>query len=196
MLLKLKQDAEQIISPCRPGHWLRILEVDLKALNGGKTDILSHELVLHADKFIAVDVWLIPRGEIRSVENTPLDFRKPVRIGARINDDHEQIRFGRGFDHTWVINGQGLKLTAKVYEPASGIEMTVHTTEPGVQFYSGNFLDGSLTGKNKVRYDQRTGFCLETQHFPDSPNKSNFPSVILRPGETYSTQTTYQFSVR
>jgi len=165
-------------------------------LNGGKTDILSHELVLHADKFIPVDESLIPTGEIRSVENTPLDFRKPTKIGERINAGHEQIKFGRGYDHTWVLNGQGMKLAAEVYEPASGIEMTVHTAEPGVQFYSGNFLDGSLTGKNNVRYNQRTGFCLETQHFPDSPNKSNFPSVVLEPGQTYSTQTTYKFAVR
>lgn len=165
-------------------------------LNSGKTDILSHELVLHADKFIVVDESLIPTGEIRSVANTPMDFRKATKIGERINADHEQIRFGRGYDHTWVINGQELKLAAEVYEPASGIEMTVHTTEPGVQFYSGNFLDGSLTGKSNVRYNQRMGFCLETQHFPDSPNKSNFPSVVLEPGQEYSTLTTYKFSVR
>ena len=165
-------------------------------LNGGKSDILSHELVLHADKFIAVDEALIPTGEIRSVENTPMDFRKPTRIGERINSDFEQIRFGRGYDHTWVINGEGLKRTADVYDPVSGIEMVVHTTEPGVQFYTGNFLDGSLTGKNNVVYKQRTGFCLETQHFPDSPNKRDFPSVVLEPGQTYSTLTTYKFSVR
>ena len=165
-------------------------------LNGGKSDILSHELVLHADKFIVVDEALIPTGEIRSVENTPMDFRKPTKIGERINSDYEQIRFGRGYDHTWVINGDGLKRTAEVYDPFSGIEMVVHTTEPGVQFYTGNFLDGSLTGRNNVVYKQRTGFCLETQHFPDSPNKSKFPSVVLEPGQTYSTLTTYKFSVR
>ena len=165
-------------------------------LNGGKSDILSHELVLHADKFIPVDETLIPTGEIRPVENTPMDFTKPTRIGERINSDYEQIRFGKGYDHCWVINGEGLKRAAEVYDPVSGIEMVMHTTEPGVQFYTGNFLDGSLTGKNKVVYKQRTGFCLETQHFPDSPNKSNFPSVVLEPGQTYSTQTTYKFSAR
>lgn len=165
-------------------------------LNGGRTDILGHELLLNADAFVVVDEKLIPTGEIRPVENTPMDFRKPVRIGERIDDDYEQLRFGLGYDHCWVINGRGMKFTAEVYEALTGIVMTVHTTEPGVQFYTGNFLDGSLTGKNNVVYKKRSGFCLETQHFPDSPNKSEFPSVVLSPGETYSTQTSYQFSVR
>jgi aldose 1-epimerase len=165
-------------------------------LNGGKSDILSHELILNADRFVAVDENLIPTGELKPVENTPFDFRKPVAIGARINANDQQIKFGKGYDHTWVINGEGLKKTAVVYEPSTGIEMTVYTTEPGVQFYTGNFLDGSLTGKNKVVYHQRTGFCLETQHFPDSPNQPKFPSVILNPGDTYETTTSYKFSVR
>lgn len=165
-------------------------------LNGGKTDILNHELLLNADEFVVVNEELIPTGEIRSVENTPLDFRKPVKIGKRIDDDYEQLRFGLGYDHCWVINGQGMKFTAEVYDSLTGIVMTLHTTEPGVQFYTGNFLDGSLTGKDNVAYKKRSGFCLETQHFPDSPNKSEFPSVVLSPGETYRTQTSYQFSVR
>lgn len=165
-------------------------------LNGGKTDILDHELLLNADAFVVVDEQLIPTGEIRSVENTPLDFRKPVKIGKRIDDDYEQLRLGRGYDHCFVINGQGLKFTAEVYDSLSGVVMTVHTTEPGVQLYTGNFLDGSLSGKDGVVYNKRTGFCLETQHFPDSPNRSEFPPVVLNPGETYQTQTTYQFSVR
>jgi len=165
-------------------------------LNGGHTDILSHELFLNADRFLPVDEGLIPTGDLKPVANTPLDFRSPVKIGDRIDAAHPQLQYGRGYDHCWVINGEGLKLTAEVYDPMSGIEMTVHTTEPGVQFYTGNFLDGSLTGKNKVVYKQRTGFCLETQHFPDSPNKNEFPSVVLSPGEIYATQTTYQFSVR
>lgn len=165
-------------------------------LNGSKGDILDHVMMINADKFVPVNEGLIPVGELRPVENTPMDFRKPTRIGERINADDEQIKFGRGYDHTWVLNGQGLKLTAEVYSPMSGIQMTVHTTEPGVQFYTGNFLDGSLTGKNNVVYNQRTGFCLETQHFPDSPNQKNFPSVVLNPGEKYATTTTYEFGVR
>ena len=165
-------------------------------LSGGKTDILSHEVALNADRFVPVDQSLIPTGELASVENTPLDFRTPEAIGTRINADHEQIRFGRGYDHCWVINGEGFRTAAVVYDPASGIEMTVRTTEPGVQFYTGNFLDGSLTGKNNVVYKQRMGFCLETQHFPDSPNQPAFPSVVLNPGETYTTRTEFGFEVR
>lgn len=163
---------------------------------GGKSDILSHEISLNADRFLPVDQGLIPTGEIRSVENTPLDFRTLARIGERINDSYDQIRIAKGYDHCWVLNGEGLKVAAEVFDPSSGIEMTVRTTEPGVQFYTGNFLNGSLTGKNSVVYNQRTGFCLETQHFPDSPNKSQFPSVVLKPGETYSSRTIYQFSTR
>lgn len=165
-------------------------------LNGGKADILAHEIAINADSFLAVDEALIPTGEIKPVANTPFDFRKPVAIGARINTQDEQIKFGKGYDHCWVINGEGLKQTAIVYDSISGIEMTVQTTEPGVQFYTGNFLNGSLTGKNNVVYKQRTGFCLETQHFPDSPNKKEFPSVVLEPGQTYKSTTSYRFSLR
>jgi len=165
-------------------------------LNGGKSDILSHELALNADRFVVIDQSLIPTGELRPVEGTPFDFRTPVAMGERINVKDQQIEYGRGYDHCWVINGEGLKPTAVVFDPLSGIEMTVQTTEPGVQFYTGNFLDGSLTGKNNVVYKQRTGFCLETQHFPDSPNKKQFPPVVLKPGDTYSSVTTFQFSVR
>jgi aldose 1-epimerase len=164
--------------------------------NGGKTGILDHEISLNADRFLPVNETLIPTGELRPVENTPFDFRTPVKIGERINANDEQVRFGKGYDHTWVLNGEGLKVAAEVYDSLSGIEMTVRTTEPGVQFYTGNFLDGTLTGKNNVDYHQRTGFCLETQHFPDSPNKASFPSVVLSPGETYTSQTSYQFSTR
>jgi len=162
-------------------------------LNGCQRDVLDHEISLNADKFVVVDETLIPTGEIRSVENTPFDFRTPVRIGERINDKDQQIQFGRGYDHCWVINGNGMRVAAEVYEPASGIEMTVMTTEPGVQFYTGNFLDCTLTGKNGVVYKQRMGFCLETEHFPDSPNQKEFPSVVLSPGDTYSSHTSYQF---
>lgn len=165
-------------------------------LNGGQDDVLDHEVSLNADHFLAVDETLIPTGRLEPVENTPLDFRTPVKIGERIDADHEQIRFGKGYDHCWVINGTGLKPTAEVYEATTGIEMMVYTTEPGVQFYTGNFLDGSLTGKRNTVYHRRTGFCLETQHFPDSPNRSDFPSVVLTPGETYQSQTIYRFEVR
>ena len=165
-------------------------------LNGCQRDVLDHEISLNADKFVVVDETLIPTGEIRSVENTPFDFRTPVKIGERINDKDQQIQFGRGYDHCWVINGNGMRVAAEVYEPASGIEMTVMTTEPGVQFYTGNFLDGTLTGKNGVVYKQRMGFCLETEHFPDSPNQEEFPSVVLNPGDTYSSHTSYQFEAR
>lgn len=162
-------------------------------LNGCKRDVLEHEISLNADKFVPVDEGLIPTGELRSVEDTPFDFRTPVKIGERINDKDQQIQFGRGYDHCWVINGSGMRVAAEVYDSMSGIEMTVRTTEPGVQFYTGNFLDGTLTGKNGVVYKQRMGFCLETEHFPDSPNQKEFPSVVLNPGDTYSTQTSYQF---
>lgn len=165
-------------------------------LNGGKTDILSHELALNADHFLPVDAGLIPTGELQPVANTPFDFRTPVRIGERIDAEDPQIGFGRGYDHTWVINGDGFRRAAVVYDSVSGLEMTLHTNEPGVQFYTGNFLDGTLTGKNSVVYKKRAGFCLETQHFPDSPNKRQFPSVVLKPGDTYSSRTSYQFSVR
>lgn len=164
--------------------------------NGGKGDILSHEVSLNADRFLPVDPTLIPTGELRPVENTPFDFRTPFAIGDRINSKDQQLEYAGGYDHCWVLNGQGMKPAAVVYDSASGIEMTVETTEPGIQFYTGNFLDGSLTGKNNVVYKKRTGFCLETEHFPDSPNHKDFPSVVLSPGETYSTQTSYHFEVR
>lgn len=163
---------------------------------GGKSDILRHQVSLHADRFLPVDETLIPIGALRPVENTPFDFKKPVAIGARINAENQQLHYAGGYDHCWVINGEGMRTAAVVFEPTSGIEMTVSTTEPGVQFYSGNFLDGSLTGKNHVVYTKRMGFCLETEHFPDSPNHPRFPSVVLNPGETYATRTAYHFGVR
>jgi aldose 1-epimerase len=140
---------------------------------------------------------LIPTGELRPVKNTPFDFTQPTAIGARINQKDEQLTLGHGYDHNFVIRrtGSGSELTARVLEPESGRVVEVYTTEPGVQFYSGNFLDGTLTGKNGHVYKQRYGFCLETQHFPDSPNQPSFPSTILRPGQTYRSRTVYKFSV-
>jgi aldose 1-epimerase len=165
----------------------------------GAGDILDHELMLKASHFTPVDSTLIPTGEIRNVEDTPFDFRTPTAIGARIGADDEQIGFGGGYDHNYVIDrgeGEGLALAARVYEPTSGRVMEVSTTEPGVQFYSGNFLDGTITGKGGHVYEHRTGLCLETQHYPDSPNKPDFPSTILQPGQEYSSRTVYKFSVK
>lgn len=167
-------------------------------LTGGRRNILGHELMLNADRFTPVDEGLIPTGELRPVEGTPMDFRKRTPIGARIDDDYEQLQFGGGYDHNWVLNkkGDAMTLAAEVYEPTTGRLMTVRTTEPGVQFYAGNFLDGTITGKDGVVYTHRYGFCLETQHYPDSPNKPDFPSTILRPGRVHKTTTVYAFSTR
>lgn len=164
----------------------------------GSGDILGHQLMLNSGAFTPVDRGSIPTGEIRSVEDTPMDFRKPAAVGERIGSDYEQLKFGNGYDHNWVINsGDDDKLipAATVYEPVSGRYMEVYTTEPGVQFYSGNFLN-NITGKSGRAYEPRSGLCLETQHYPDSPNKPEFPTVVLYPGETYSTTTVYKFSVR
>jgi aldose 1-epimerase len=161
-------------------------------------DILGHELMINPDRFTPVDEGLIPTGELRDVTGTPLDFRTATAIGARIDDDYEQLRFAGGYDHNWVLNDYdgSLRLVARAHEPTSGRVMEVYTTEPGMQFYSGNFLDGSNVGKGGVPYQHRTGFCLETQHFPDSPNHPEFPSTVLRPGEVYESTTIYRFSVR
>jgi aldose 1-epimerase len=161
-------------------------------------DILGHELTLFADAFTPVDAGLIPTGEVRSAAATPLDFSEPTAIGARIGEEDEQLRFGSGYDHNFVLSDYdgSLQLAARVYEPTNGRVMEVHTTQPGIQFYSRNFLDGSNLGKGGTPYRQRSGFCLETQHFPDSPNQSGFPSTVLRPGEQYATTTIYKFSTR
>jgi aldose 1-epimerase len=166
--------------------------------NGGASDILGHEVMIAADRFTPVDEGLIPTGELRSVEGTPLDFRQPVAIGARIDQDDEQMKFGGGYDHNWVLNNQDgtLALAARVHEPTTGRVMEVYTTEPGLQFYSGNFLDGSQLGKGGAAYEHRSGFCLETQHYPDSPNKPEFPSTVLEPGEVYTQTTIYKFSTK
>jgi|SRR5579859_1569071 len=162
----------------------------------GSGDILGHVLTVNSDKFTPVDSGLIPTGELRNVGGTPFDFRKPTAMGARINSDDEQIKLGGGYDHNFVLNrkaGDPISLAARVEEPKTGRVMEVWTTEPGVQFYTGNFLDGSLRGKG-VSYIKRSAFCLETQHFPDSPNKPEFPSTELKPGQRYHTTTIYKFS--
>jgi aldose 1-epimerase len=161
-------------------------------------DILGHQLTIAADSFTPVDSTLIPTGAIAPVTGTPFDFRAPVAVGARIEQPDEQLRRGQGYDHNFVLNrsGPGLVHAASVFEPTTGRVLDVFTTEPGVQFYSGNFLDGSITGKAGRVYGHRYGLCLETQHFPDSPNHPNFPSTILRPGDAYRSRTVFRFSTR
>ena len=159
----------------------------------GNGNILNEQLMINADKYTPVNSELIPTGQIKDVAGTPFDFRKPEAIGSRIDKVE-----GGGYDHNFVLNDQntGIRLAAKVYDPASKREMEVLTDEPGVQFYTGNFLDGSLTGKGGKKYDKHFAFCLETQHYPDSPNEPKFPSTVLNPGNTYSTTTIYKFSVK
>lgn len=166
----------------------------------GKGQILDHELTLRAKRYTPVDKNLIPTGQLPKVAGTPFDFTTSKAIGKDIGDDNEQLSFGGGYDHNWVLDKDGasdeLALAAEVYEPSSGRVLSVSTTEPGIQFYCGNFLDGRLTGKSGKKYVHRGGFCLETQHFPDSPNQPNFPSTILQPGEIYQTQTVFAFSTK
>jgi len=164
----------------------------------GEGDILQHQLQLNASRYTPVDDNLIPTGELAPGAGTPFDFRKPTAIGARIDNDNDQLKKGHGYDHNWVLDSGGKKLSeaAEVYEATTGRVMQVWTDQPGIQFYTGNFLDGTITGKGGKVYQKRSALCLETQHFPDSPNHPSFPSTELKPGQTYHTVTIYRFSAR
>jgi len=164
----------------------------------GVRDIYDHQLMINTDYFTPIDEGLITTGEIRLAKGTPMDFTKMMPIGARIENNDTQLQYGLGYDHNWVLNKKktGYRMAARVYEPTTGRVMEISTTEPGLQFYSGNFLDGTIVGKEGKVYNHRYAFCLETQHYPDSPNKANFPSVVLRPGEMYQTATIHKFTVK
>lgn len=165
----------------------------------GQGDILAQEVTLHATRFTPVNANLIPTGEIASVKGTPLDFTQQTAIGARINADYEQLKLGHGYDHNFVLDGNPMRkavLAARAYDPGSGRVLEVWTTQPGIQLYSGNFLDGTVAGKGGVKYERRSAFCLEAQHFPDSPNQPKFPSTELKAGRWFRSMTTYKFSAQ
>ena len=164
----------------------------------GSGTILNEEVTIDADRFTPVNSTLIPTGQLAPVAGTPFDFTTPHKIGDRINADNEQLKLGHGYDHNFVLRGKMGELhpAAQVYDAATGRVLSVETTEPGVQFYSGNFLDGTFTSRTGAKYERRTGFCLETQHYPDSPNHPSFPSTELEPGQTYHSETTWTFTAR
>ena len=183
-------DKDTVVNLTNHSYW------NLKGAGNGT--ILDHILTIKASKFTPVDAGLIPTGELKPVAGTPFDFTKPTAIGARIEQSDEQLKLGGGYDHNFVLDrtGSGLSMAALVEEPSTGRVMEVDTTEPAVQFYTGNFLDGTLKGKGGLTYPKRAALCLETQHFPDSPNKPNFPTTELKPGQTYKSTTVYRFSVK
>jgi aldose 1-epimerase len=172
---------------------------NLLGATSGK-DILGHEVMLNADRFTPINQNIIPTGELRSVKGTPMDFTQPTTIGARIHEKDEQLILALGYDHNWVLNREddSLIFAASVYEPTTGRVMKVYTTEPGIQFYAGNYLNEPIVGRGKgnLLYQKHAALCLETQHFPDSPNQPAFPSTELKPGETYAQTTEYKFSVK
>ncbi len=181
-------DKDTVVNLTHHGYWNL----------AGKGDILGHIVTIPADNITPVDAGLIPLGNLQSVEGTPFDFRKPMAIGARIDADNAQLKLGPGYDHNWVINKKmgELTLMAHVSEPTTGRVMEVWSTEPALQFYSGNFLDGTITGKGGWVYQKHAAFCMEPQHYPDSPNKPQFPTTELKPGETYKNTIIYRFSVQ
>ena len=188
---KATTDKATVLNLTHHGYW------NLAGHDSGKT-VLDHELQLHCDGFTPTDATAIPTGEIRKVAGTPFDFTKSHKIGARIGAENQQITYGKGYDHNFVINGEGgtLRPVAKVVDPESGRVMELHSSDHGVQLYTGNFLEGAFTGKDDQIYQQRQGLCLESQRHPDSPNQSGFPTAVLKPGETYEKTSIYKFSIQ